>query len=127
MNTSQNKILYVEELKPVAQQLRRNQTPEERRLWYDYLSVYPVRFRRQKQFDIYIVDFYCAKAKIVVELDGAQHYTDKGRCWDHARYVHLESLGLKVLRFENRMVRDRFREVCEQIDHAVKERMIKYD
>ena len=65
--------------KPFAQKLRRDMTPQERHLWYDFLKSYPVAFRRQKQFGSYIVDFYCANAKLVVELDGSQHYEEDGQ------------------------------------------------
>lgn len=69
------KYYYNANNKPLAQELRRNMTPQERHLWYDFLSGYPVRFRRQKQFGRYIVDFYCSAAKIILEIDGSQHYT----------------------------------------------------
>ena len=61
-------------LKGRAQRLRKNMTPQERHLWYDFLSTYPVRFRRQRTVGPYIVDFYCAAASLVVEIDGSQHF-----------------------------------------------------
>ena len=76
---------HVPALTARARELRQNMTREERHLWYDFLKNYPVRFLRQKVIDGYIVDFYCASAKIAIELDGSQHYTDEGRVYDEER------------------------------------------
>ena len=122
LNTCIHAFRYTKELKPTAQKLRREMTPEEWHLWYDCLKKYPVQFRRQKQIGIYIVDFYCAKAKLVIELDGAGHYTQEGLTWDRARTTYMEELGLKVLRFENVRIREAFMDVCKEIDDIVKER-----
>ena len=108
---------------PRAQELRRNMTPQEKYLWYDFLSQYPVRFRRQLTFGRFIVDFYCAKAKLVIELDGGQHYVGNGPAYDAERTAYLEGLGLHVLRFTNNEVDREFRAVCEAIDGAVLERV----
>ena len=102
-----------------ARQLRKNMTAEERILWYQYLRTYPVKFYRQRAMGHYIVDFYCAKARLVVELDGAQHYDEKGLAYDRARTAYLESLGLKVLRVSNTDVKKNLRGACEFIDEAV--------
>ncbi|MBO7310809.1 MAG: endonuclease domain-containing protein, partial [Clostridia bacterium] len=83
---------------PTAKMLRKNMTKEEKHLWYDFLRTYPVRFLRQKVLGQYIVDFYCAKAKIVIELDGSGHYTEQGRMYDAERTSFLEGYGLKVIR-----------------------------
>jgi len=115
------KIYYNKTLKPKAQQLRREATPQENRLWYDFLKSYPIQFRRQKQFARYIVDFYCSSAKLVIELDGSQHYTEEGLIHDRARTAYLESLGLHVIRFSNREIEDDFEAVCVAIDRAVYE------
>ena len=109
------------ELTPNARKLRRAMTPEERRLWYDYLHGYPVRFLRQKVIGSAIVDFYCHAAKLAVELDGSQHYESTeamGR--DLARTERIEAFGLTVLRFYNRDVRGNFEGVCRCIDGAVR-------
>ena len=103
--------------------LRKNMTKEERHLWYDFLRSYPIRFLRQKVIDNYIVDFYCSKAKLVVELDGSQHFEETGMAADRERDEYLESLGLKILRFSNSDVDKNFYEVCTVIDNTVKERM----
>ena len=107
-------------LSPNAKELRKNMTKEERHLWYDFLRGYPVRFLRQKVFGNYIVDFYCAKAKLVIELDGSQHYEPSGIEHDSLRSLYLESLGLKVLRIPNNEISRNVRGVCEYIDMEVK-------
>ena len=96
-------------------------TKEERRLWYGYLRTYPVKFLRQKIIGKYIVDFYCAKAKLIVELDGSQHYEEKGMEYDAERTAFLEQYGIRVLRIPNNEVIQNFRGVCEHIDLAVKQ------
>ena len=116
-------LKHIPELTPRARALRRNMTAEERHHWYDFLRVYTVRFLRQKIIDGYIADFYCAKAQLVIELDGRQHFTDDGLIYDEARDRHLNAWGLEVLRFPNVEIRERFSEVCHKIDHTVKLRM----
>ena len=91
-------------------------------MWYQFLRKYPLQFRRQCPFGNYIVDFYCAKAKLVVELDGSQHYEPQGFFYDEERTAYLQSLGLKVLRYANNDVSQRFRQVCESIDMEVNKR-----
>lgn len=103
-----------------AKALRKEMTPEERHLWYDFLRTYPVRFLRQKILGRYIVDFYCAQARIVVELDGSQHYDEKQKGYDAERTAFLSGYGLCVLRISNTEVNRNFRGVCEWIDLEVK-------
>ena len=105
---------------PLAKALRKNMTPWERKLWYEYLRNYPVRFQRQKAIGNYIVDFYCAKAGLVIELDGGGHYTVEQEEKDEFRTEELESMNLTVLRICNSDIDRDFRGVCEQIDLAVK-------
>ena len=107
-------------LSPYAKELRKNMTKEERHLWYDFLRTYPVRFLRQKVLGNYIVDFYCAKVGLVVELDGSQHYEPAEIENDRLRTVYLESLGLRVLRIPNNEISKNFRGVCAYIDMEVK-------
>jgi len=102
--------------------LRKNLTKEEAHLWYQFLCRYPLRFRRQYIIGNYIVDFYCHKAALVVELDGSQHCDPREMAYDLARTAFLESQGLRVLRISNLDVMNRFGAVCEHIDHAVRER-----
>lgn len=109
---------------PLAKILRKNMTKEERHLWYDFLRNYPIRFQRQKAIGNYIADFYCAKARLVVELDGGGHYTYPQEEKDKNRTVKLENMNLKVIRFSNLEIVHNFRGVCEYIDAVVKERML---
>lgn len=99
-------------LRNLSQTLRKNMTRQERHLWYDFLSQYPVRFVRQHPLSNYIADFYCAKAKLVVELDGSQHYNPAGEASDAKRTADLARLGIHVLRFPNNAVDQYFEGVC---------------
>ena len=84
-------IPYNKKLVDNARTLRKNMTPEERHLWYDFLRTYPVRFSRQKVLGRYIADFYCAEAKPIIELDGSGHYTEEGKQYDEERTAFLEN------------------------------------
>ena len=95
-------------------------TPWERMLWYRFLRTYPVRFQRQKAIGDYIADFYCAKAQLVIELDGGGHYADGQMEKDAHRTAVLERMGLRVIRFCNTDIDRNFRGVCETIDACVK-------
>ena len=109
------------ELVPLAKALRKNMTKEENHLWYDYLREYPIRFIRQKVIGKYIVDFYCAKAKLVIELYGSQHYEDKEIEKDVLRTEFLEQYGLKVIRISNLDISKNFEGVYVFIDNEVKQ------
>lgn len=104
----------------VSRMLRKNMTKEECHLWYDYLRGCSVKFIRQKIIGDYIVDFYCAKANLVIELDGSQHYEEVSIIKDAERTKYLESQGLKVIRIPNNKINNNFRGVCEFIDNEVK-------
>ena len=110
---------YNKENVPLARKLRANMTPWERKLWYEYLRYYPVRFQRQKTIGAYIVDFYCAKAGIVVELDGGGHYHEEQIQKDNERTEALSKMKLRVLRICNMDIDKNFRGVCEYIDGEV--------
>ena len=105
---------------PLAKELRKNMTPWERKLWYDFLRDYPLRFQRQKAIGEYIVDFYCAMARLVVELDGGGHYTAKQAEKDEVRTKELKEMNLTVLRICNLDIDRNFDGVCEYIDLSVK-------
>ena len=105
-----------------AKRLRKEMTPWERKLWYCFLKDYPQRFQRQKCIDTYIVDFYCFKAKLVIEFDGGGHYNPEAESYDQSRTRVLESYGLKVLRFCNTDIDKNFYGVCSVIDEEVKKR-----
>ena len=112
---------YNSKIVPLARELRKNMTKEERHLWYDFLRDYPVRFLRQKVIDDYIVDFYCHSARLIIELDGSQHYDEKGLLKDKIRTSKLKERKLKVIRIPNNEVNRNFEGVCQYIDDAVKE------
>ena len=116
-------LLYNGKNIPLAKTLRKNSTPEEKHLWYDFLSGYKVRFQRQKAIDNYIADFYCYKARLVIEIDGSQHYTVNGREKDEFRTEILEGYNLKVIRFTNIQINKNFDGVCRYIDKVVTEIM----
>ncbi len=105
-----------------AKYLRKNSTRQENHLWYDFLSKYKVRFQRQKVIKGYIVDFYCHKARLVIEIDGLGHYFNLSIEKDKKRTEELEKLGLKVLRFTNSDIDRNFKNVCEEINKTVNER-----
>ena len=102
-----------------ARELRKNMTPEERKLWYDFLRSHPARFRRQQIIGPYILDFFCPAAKLAIELDGSGHYEPEQIKHDRLRDAFLKENGIKVLRFPNSEVRNRFSVVCEVIHREV--------
>ena len=104
----------------LAKNLRKRATPQERRLWYDFLSKYEVRFQRQKPIGDFIADFYCHKAKLIIEIDGFQHLTYTGATKDKYRTEFLNDLGLTVIRFTNNQIDNSFFEICIYIDEVVK-------
>ena len=106
---------------PLAKNLRKNMTPWERKLWYEYLRDYPVRFQRQKAIGEYIVDFYCAKARLVIELDGGGHYTPEQASVDRIRTQTLENMNLSVIRICNLDIDENLSGVCAYIDKIVQE------
>ena len=111
------------QLVPLAKKLRKEMTKEERHLWYDFLRGYPIRFTRQKVLGKYIADFYSAQAKLVIELDGSQHYEDREMEKDRKRTAFLEGYDLTVIRIPNNEVNRNFRGVCEYIDAVVRSRI----
>jgi len=106
-----------------ARELRKNMTDQERKLWFCFLRSFDIRFQRQKCIDNFIADFYCSKVKLVIEIDGSQHYTPEGRKKDEFRTEKLEKYGVYVIRFTNRQIDDNFRGVCEYIEKTVRELM----
>lgn len=108
---------------PRARELRKEMTPQERHLWYDFLRDYPVRFRRQRVIESFIADFYCSAALLVIEIDGAQHFTPQGLAYDQERSAIFETYGIQVLRFTNREIDAQFEVVCNQICHVTETRI----
>ena len=116
MQSKHNKKLV-----PLAKQLRKEMTKEERHLWYDFLRSYPVRFSWQKVLGNYIADFYSAEAKLVIELDGSQHNEPSYAQKDDERTAFLKGYGLTVIHIPNNEIGRNFCSVCEHIDDAVKQ------
>ena len=106
-----------------AKDLRRNMTPWEEKLWYQFLRRFPVRFMRQKVIDNYILDFYCAKARLCVEIDGYQHLSVGNIEHDAVRTGKLSQYGITTIRFSNEQIELNFPEVCKQIEITVNELM----
>lgn len=114
---------YNKDLIRVAKNLRSNMTKEEKHLWYDYLKNYKVRFSRQKILGKYVADFYCAKANLVIELDGSQHYQEEELDYDKARTEYLSKFNMKVVRIPNNEVNKNFDGVCRYIDMTVQQNL----
>ena len=106
----------------LSQKLRKNMTKEEKHLWYDFLKKYPVQFKRQVTCGQYILDFYCPKVKLAIELDGSYHRATKVAINDKTRDEYLKSLGIMVMRYPNKDIWNNFHVVREQIDYMVKRR-----
>ena len=110
-------------LLPTARQLRQEMTPQERKLWYLFLRDYSVKVYKQRIIGSFIVDFYCHAAKLAIELDGMQHYTEQGLAYDMERSAFLAGRGITVLRFTNKEIDQDFCTVCKTIGHTIQERM----
>ena len=111
-------------MKTHSQELRKNATKEENHLWYDFLRTYPCQFRRQVPFGNYIVDFFCEKARLAIELDGSQHYEEDGLAYDEKRTNYLTQVEhVHVIRFTNLDIKMNFEGVCTAIDTEVKQRL----
>ena len=106
-------------LVPAAKELRKDMTPQERKLWYAFLSKQSMRFRRQKPIGNFVVDFYCHQAKLVIEIDGRQHRDEEGLAHDKERDAHLSALGLTVIRFTNQDIDYGFKEACGKITNLL--------
>ena len=109
----------------LAKILRKHATPQEQHLWHDFLSTYSVRFQRQKVIDNFIADFYCHKAKLIIEIDGSQHYSEEGLQKDAFRTGILERYGLRVIRITNNQIDTCFSGVCAYIDSVVRAALSK--
>ena len=116
---------YNREMRERARELRRNMTPQEKRLWYNFLSSYDVKIYRQRSIGGFIVDFYCSKVKLAIEIDGSQHYTEEGTEYDSERSIVLKKYGVETIRFSNLDIDRNFEGVCQEIDSVIKERMKK--
>ena len=111
------------EMLPRARELRREMTPQENKLWYQFLRHYPIKIYKQRIIESFIADFYCSRAQLVIELDGAQHATEQGVQYDLERSSILSQSGLLVLRFSNHEVDLQFEAVCEKIHETIQARL----
>ena len=111
-------VPYRRSLSPRARRLRRDSTPAERKLWYEFLRDLPEKFTRQKPLAAYIADFYCSRHRLVIELDGDSHFHAPAQRYDAERTRAIEALGLRVLRFSNTDVMNSFEAVCREIREA---------
>ena len=114
---------YNKKITPAAKWLRKNMTQQEKRLWYDFLRKYPTKFYRQRVIANSVVDFYCSEVKLVIEVDGSQHYTEEGVAYDKERTAILEAIGLRVIRFSNADIDRNFANVCEVIIKTIIDRL----
>jgi very-short-patch-repair endonuclease len=119
LNTSDFHLPYNAELVARAKELRKNMTIAEKKLWYSYLKFFKFKVLRQRPIDHFIVDFYCPHLKLVIEVDGDSHFTDKGKAYDQERTQILEGYGLTILRFANDQVLQDFQSVCEAIQGLI--------
>lgn len=110
---------YNNKLKEQSRELRKNMTEQEKRLWFCFLKEYPIKIYRQRVIGNYIADFYCSKAKIVIEIDGSQHYSDEGMNYDEKRTNAINDFGIEVIRFSNYDVNTNFEGVCMEIDKVI--------
>jgi very-short-patch-repair endonuclease len=116
LNTTDFHLPYNADLVFRAKAMRKNPTPAERKLWQDCLRHLPVRFLRQRPIEHFIVDFYCAALRLVIEVDGDSHSSKQGKAYDAARSAILEGYGLSVVRFTNRQVLEEFEGVCYMVE-----------
>lgn len=116
--TGDNKLLLNK-----AKELRKCMTKEEKKLWFNFLRNYPIKFYRQRIINNYIVDFYCSKARLVIELDGMQHYEEKALIYDKHRTDVINQYGIEVIRFTNREINENFEGVVMVIENKIKEKI----
>ena len=114
-NSNNFHLPYNPDLVAKARELRKNMTPAEKKLWYGYLRTFKFRVLRQRPIAFFIVDFYCAALKLVIEVDGDSHYTEAGLAYDAERTSILEGYSLKVIRFTNDEVLENFEATCDRI------------
>lgn len=118
LRSSQFHLPYNPDLVPRAKELRKNMTRAEQKLWFNYLKDFQFRVHRQRPIDNFIVDFYCAVLKLVIEIDGDSHFTEDEKIYDQARTEKFAQYGLRVVRFTNQDVLNNFAAVCQQIQHV---------
>lgn len=120
---NRNYIPRNKKLKQLSRNLRNNCTKEENHLWYDFLKNFSIQFYRQYIIGDYIVDFYCPKSKLIVELDGSQHFDEKALLYDTRRTDFFDTFGIKVIRFTNSDINNDFDGVCSAILEETEKRL----
>ena len=115
-------VPYNLRLKTPSRTLRREATPAERKLWFEFLSYLPEKFTRQKPLGSYIADFYCSSARLVIEIDGDSHFTAEREDYEEQRTAVLAGMNVRVIRFTNLEVREHFEAVCMRIEKALAEK-----
>ena len=115
LNESPFHLPYNSKLVDRAKQMRRNPTPAEKKLWEEYLKTFPHRVLRQRPIEHFIVDFYCAALRLVIEIDGEVHLCESAQTYDAERTIELEKYGLRIIRFTNDEAINNFENVCKQI------------
>lgn len=118
---------YNKNLKETSRKLRKEMTPQERHLWFVFLKNHPFKFVRQRPIYKFVADFYCSKAKLVIEIDGSQHYTQEGMDYDKLRSDIINIYGIKVIRFSNYDIDKNFEGVCEEINKVIDEQLSAID
>jgi very-short-patch-repair endonuclease len=116
LSASDFHLPYNSKLVERARDIRKHPTAAEKKLWLGFLRTFKHRLLRQRPIDNFIVDFYCAKLKLVIEVDGDTHFTDEAMEYDQARTSVLEGYGLRVIRFTNKEVLENFEAVCAVIE-----------
>ncbi len=107
-----------------SRSLRKEMTAEEKHLWFDFLRKYPIHVYRQRSIaEYFIADFYCPRAKIVIEVDGGQHFSEEGKAYDNMRTAVIEQYQIEVIRVTNADVMKNFAGVCRMIDRCIQERI----
>ena len=114
---------YNKNLKEASRKLRKEMTPQERHLWFVFLKNHPIKFVRQRPIYKFVADFYCSKAKLVIEIDGSQHYTQDGIEYDKIRSDIINVFGVRVIRFSNYDIDKNFEGVCEEINKVIAEQL----
>ena len=106
-----------------ARSLRRNMTSQEKKLWYQFLRTYPIRIYKQRIIESFIADFYCASARLVIEIDGSQHFTAQGKAYDQERSMIMQQYGISTIRFSNADIDRSFKDVCDQIHQVIQSKI----
>ena len=98
-------------------------TSQEKKLWYQFLRTYPIRIYKQRIIESFIADFYCASARLVIEIDGSQHFTAQGKAFDQERSMIMQQYGISTIRFSNADNDRSFKDVCDQKHQVIQSKI----